>query len=433
MSKLGFILYLVFTFSWFTHLTSRVPALGEIRFDMGLIIAIFVLSLLSISNKLSNPDDKTKWAIAALLLYVIFTIPFVEWPGSVVNNLQTWPKYLVFYYFTVTLVGTESRLKIFLWVFLLLQMFRVAEPLYLNITQGYWGSRASMSDWESMDRLAGAPHDLVNPNGLAFVILTIFPFLYYFRPLSLLTNAIFFAVTPVLIHALILTGSRSGMLGMGVCLFAIIYNSKRRSLSLVAIVPVAFITLISMSGDFKDRYVSLFDPTAKNAGTVGGRIEHMNDDLELSLRKPIFGHGLGTSTEASSHFSGRYQISHNLYTEIAIELGFIGLAIFVFYIINIYRNVLLTSRRIDPSLPNTFLTSFQKGLLCWLVMNTFFSMASYGLSNYEWYLFGGLSVALLVIYNDHIQAADSAKTSRPEKIPDKKRHFRIFRTHHLSV
>lgn len=28
----------------------------------------------------------------------------------------------------------------------------------------------------------------------------------------------------------------------------------------------------------------------------------------------------------------------------------------------------------------------------WLLMNILFSFASYGLSSYEWYLFGGLSV-----------------------------------------
>jgi hypothetical protein len=30
----------------------------------------------------------------------------------------------------------------------------------------------------------------------------------------------------------------------------------------------------------------------------------------------------------------------------------------------------------------------------WLAMNIVFSFASYGLSSYEWYLFGGLSVVL---------------------------------------
>jgi hypothetical protein len=30
----------------------------------------------------------------------------------------------------------------------------------------------------------------------------------------------------------------------------------------------------------------------------------------------------------------------------------------------------------------------------WLAMNVVFSLVSYGLSSYEWYLFGGLSVVL---------------------------------------
>ena len=47
----------------------------------------------------------------------------------------------------------------------------------------------------------------------------------------------------------------------------------------------------------------------------------------------------------------------------------------------------------------------------WLVMNVVFSFASYGLSSYEWYLFGGLSVVLQRIAEhetpEELQAKDS--------------------------
>lgn len=404
MNRLAFLLYLFFLFSWFTHLTSRLPFLGQVRFDLILIGAIFIASTISIissSKKQSVTGDKTTWALTLLIAYVTFTVPLVEWPGSSFENLQQWPKYLAFYYFTVVLVVTERRLKIFLAAFIALQIFRIAEPLYLHITEGYWGSTAFMRNWEYMNRLAGAPHDFINPNGLAFVIISIFPFLFYFRSLSFTSGVVCLMALSMSIYALILTGSRSGMLGLGVCLAAIIYHSKRKSLSAVVIIPVALLVLFSLSGDLRDRYVSIFDPTAKNADTAEGRLESLQYDLELSLRRPVFGHGLGTSTEASSHFIGRYQPSHNLYGEVAIELGLLGLALFLFYMKGIFQNVLLVSKNIISSSQNKFISSSQKAIICWLIMNVFFSFASYGLSSYEWYLFGGMSVVLLRICNEY--------------------------------
>jgi O-antigen ligase len=412
MNRLAFLLYLFFLFSWFTHLTSRLPFLGVIRFDLILIGAIFIASTISIvssSKKQSSTGDRTTHALTLLIVYVIFTIPLVEWPGSSLDNFQQWLKYLAFYYFTVTLVGTEKRVKIFLAIFIALQTFRVAEPLYLHITEGYWGSTAFMRDWEYMNRLAGAPHDVINPNGLAFVIISIFPFLFYFRLVSFTTGVICLLAMSMSMYALILTGSRSGMLGLGVCLAVIIYNSKRKFLSAAVIIPVALLVLFSLSGDLSDRYISIFDPTARNADTAEGRLESLKHDLELSLRRPVFGHGLGTSTEASSHFTGRYQPSHNLYAEVAIELGLLGLALFLFYLKGIFQNVLLISKNIISSPQNKFISSCQKAMLCWLIMNVFFSFASYGLSSYEWYLFGGLSIALLKICNGRI--------SSPQKKP----------------
>src|SRR5262249_35292679 len=121
-----------------------------------------------------------KWLLI-LLVYSILTVPFVEWPGSVIKvGLPNFIKAIVFYYFTIAFVKTERDLKLLIVVFLAGQVFRVLEPLYLNVTQGYFGSQASMAGGtESLDRLSGGPYDVVNPNGLAFIICTALSLLYF--------------------------------------------------------------------------------------------------------------------------------------------------------------------------------------------------------------------------------------------------------------
>ena len=43
-------------------------------------------------------------------------------------------------------------------------------------------------------------------------------------------------------------------------------------------------------------------------------------------------------------------------------------------------------------LHDSYLMRVANAMVVWLLMNIFFSFASYGLSSYEWYLFAGLSV-----------------------------------------
>jgi O-antigen ligase len=132
-----------------------------------------------------------------------------------------------------------------------------------------------------------------------------------------------------------------------------------------------------------------------SAGTAQGRTQGILDTFEVALRKPLFGHGLGTSREANANFGRSDQPAHNLYAEVAEELGFVGLVIFLCLISSIIKNFVAVSRLLN-SRPGQerFLISLNNAMQVWLLMNIVFSLASYGLSSYEWYLFGGFSVVL---------------------------------------
>ena len=46
------------------------------------------------------------------------------------------------------------------------------------MTNAYWGDAAHIGGGEFLNRLSGAPSDVINPNGLAFVIIIALPFMY---------------------------------------------------------------------------------------------------------------------------------------------------------------------------------------------------------------------------------------------------------------
>ena len=392
----GFWLYLIFVISWFLHLTARVPSLGAVRFDLLLVIATTALSFGNMDSRAeSEQRSKISWALVALTLYCVITIPLVQWPGSVVKfGFEAYVKAVVFYFFTVHFVTTERRLRWLLLVFVLCQSFRILEPVYLHVTTGYWGSFASMANWEYMNRLAGAPYDVINPNGLAFVILTVLCFVHYLWTGNWLGRIAYLVVVPISLYALVLTGSRSGMVGLAVVFVSVWLKSRRKLL--LALVAVIAIPLAAprMSGDLVDRYVSIVDSSAKNAGTVTSRIDFLKKSFDVALRAPLFGHGLGGSREALANFGGIDRPAHNLYAEVALELGFLGLGIFLFFLWTVARELWMHQKQWRSAARAPTIVRTGDALFVFMVMNLVFSLASYGLTSYEWYLLAGLTQVL---------------------------------------
>lgn len=390
--SLGFNLYLVFTVSWFLHMGSRLPVLGAIRFDLLLVAALAAIAVGAQGVPRGPLSATDKW-LRILITYALLTVPFVEWPGSVIRHgLEALIKAAVFYYFTIAFVDTEARLRKFLVVFSACQLFRVMEPLYLHVTEGYWGSTASMANWETLDRLSGAPSDIVNPNGLAFVICTVLPFLYFGASLSWRFALVAAVGGPLSIYALMLTGSRTGFLGLLVIAAGILIKSRQRAVFLVSAFLVGVGGFPMLSADMQDRYLSIIGMGEKNEGTAEGRWTGVMINFEVAMRRPLFGHGLGTSREANANFGKDDQPAHNLYAEAAQELGFIGMILFVFFMKTIVNGFAECKRVFSQVDQQAFLTRVVDALQVWLWLNIVFSFASYGVTSFEWYLLAGLSV-----------------------------------------
>ncbi|MBP7279661.1 MAG: O-antigen ligase family protein [Sedimentibacter sp.] len=396
MNNIGFKLYIIFIISWFLNLPNRIVILGDIRFDMLLFSVIVLLAIYENINRPKITSNVIHNVAIILILYVILTIPFTEWPGSVLKyGLVSFSKAVCFYYFTVIFINTEYKLKIMIATYILCQSYRVVEPLYLHMTQGYWGSAASMlGGMEVMPRLAGSPWDVLNPNGLAAVIISIMPFIISYSKLNWKMKINILLMMPLLIYALILTASRSGMIGAVMVFMYNIYISKKKYI----IIPIAALSILyiytNLTTNLQDRYLSIISSETKHSETAHGRISGSLAAAKLVLHKPIIGHGLGTSLEANANYGTIAQIPHNLFIEVGVELGTAGLAIylwFLYVIIKEFKNKLMINTAAQEA---SFLSQTCNGMIPWLIILIVFSLASYGLHTPNWYLFGGLTVVI---------------------------------------
>ncbi len=400
--NVAFYCFCVFIVSNFDRFAVRVKFLGQIHIDF--LLAAVTLAAILLAERKANarsgpavPLDPVARRLWFLLAYIVVTIPFVEWPGSVLHNLPGYLKSVCFFYFVVATVDTTRKLRILLAVYTASQLWRVVEPLYMHLRSGYWGDFTSLGNWEYMDRLSGSPFDIINPNGLGFVIVMTLPLLQFLvRPDTPVRRALWIGIASAMCYALVLSASRSGFLALVFQGLFLIWRSKQRATWLTVAVVGGLLALVLMTDLQRERYVSIFSHKAKGGDTAELRITGVIGDFKVSLRRPFFGHGLGTSQEANANFRGTEMLSHNLYTETAEELGYVGL-IFVLALIWSFLRACRTAQRASSAMAATderlkFLHSVAVALVIIVAADLFYSFAAYGLSEPYWYFIGGLSV-----------------------------------------
>jgi O-antigen ligase len=393
----------LFTVSYFLHLTSRFPTLGEYRLDLLLGTATLLSIFLQHGLDCLRLSENTSRRLNFFLLYIFLSLPFVTWPGSVIKlHLLDWIKVALFYVLVVGAIRTDKQLRLLLFVFLTCQVVRVLEPFYLHLTTGYWGDVAfssSSGTMTALNRLSGAPHDIVNANQLAWVIVTTVPFVFYLIwPWGLKGKLISAALLFPSIKALMLTGSRSGLLSLGAVVVGMLWFSKEKLrnfiICFIVLIPLLFLQLGQLAPELRTRYLSLVDSTVAGADTAQGRVNALIKQVGTIINNPLFGNGLGTSRETNWNvMGGSSQITHNLYIEILQETGIIGLSLFIIYIFSIIgslRNALklLTEKNYSSS---DWLARLTIATLVWIFMNVFYSLSCFGLSSWEWYFFGGIA------------------------------------------
>ena len=415
-----FIFYVLLAHLAVTMLTlgSRIPGFGIIRPTLTFVAFIwgwwFWVGLRTeVTSGISTPWGRR---LAILIAVSILSLPFTKYPGSVLNQgLPSLIKVASFLFFCMFLCTTWQRLRTFVWAWVGCQIFRVMQPVFMHVTMGYWGDSAYMGEGDFLNRLAGAPGDIVNPNGLGFIVASVLPFLHYLvmsQPRQRMLKLAYVLILAGMLYGLVLTGSRSAMLALAIDVLMIAWRSKHRLLVFSLIGITAAIAVNYMSADLIDRYESLVSDNTRNASTRQGRVSGAIGDFEFGLTRPVFGYGLGTSHEANWNMKHDRYISHDMYAETTIELGLVGLGILISYLAAIVGAVGESRKYLARAPPQAdgyvFLSSLTSALRVWVPMAIIFFFAQYGLREPDWYLMGGIAGALWMLSKKAAESGDAA-------------------------
>jgi O-antigen ligase len=329
-----------------------VPGFGsiplvKISFALAVIAALRAGKLRNAVRVLSLRGARP--AIAFLCLAVV-SILFSVWKSQTLLDLQSAVIFLIALVVLVKIVQAPRDLER-----LLLGLAVAGVLLTCATVANFAGGRAVISGW--------------NSNDIAYCLVTLLPILLMQREgRSRLVGVLIVGASLLMVVAIFLTGSRGGVVGLGVVVVALAAfplrfnrNGNLKSLSLGAtalrLVPIVIAasvlwahlpsatteriaTLEHLSGDYN------LSETSEDS-----RMLIWRRDLILALKRPI-GYGLGTAPAVDWMFGqGHYMTAHNSLIQVFLELGVLGLILYVTAYYRAWRGLaaVITVHRTRPT------------------------------------------------------------------------------------
>jgi putative inorganic carbon (hco3(-)) transporter len=254
-----------------------------------------------------------------------------------------------------TIEGSVIVLMAFVTLIKITQSMRDVETMLLALV----GCAISLTIGVLVNYAGGRAHinDNFDPNDIAYVLDTLLPIVIaYGVAHSRRRKWLAYGLALTMILVILLTGSRGGAIGLGVValfLFAYPLNFSKTGelrgialggtvVKLTLLVVLGVVVWGKLPGDTRDRLETLMDlqhdynadPHSNASRTVLWR-----RDIELTLQRPI-GYGAGSAPAVDGRLAGGwYRTAHNSFVQAFVELGVLGLVLFVSVYVRTWREL----------------------------------------------------------------------------------------------
>lgn len=338
---------------------------------------------------------QTRW----LLLFtgsILLSIPFSYWIGHAVSTFVEMLKILGFYIMIAHLVDTRKKLRIFLWLYVILIAY-----VGVGALRGYYAGKLLFA--QGIDRAVGATSAGGGENELGTTMASVLPL---FIVLLLVDRRLwrkFLALAGIGIAAwcMVFTGSRASLLGCLAGLTYLWWISKHRVLVGVAGVLLLVTAFALMPAEYQGRYGTI--TSGQLDGSSMSRLVVWMTGLHMFIDRPIFGVGAGCfgTAHAMAYSVGRknWLESHSLYIQVIAELGLVGAICFFTMLAQFLKLNRQTARLVarlgrDWRWESAVLAALFAGFLVLIVSGVF----GHSLYRRTWYIYAALGLAVYRIY-----------------------------------
>lgn len=344
----------------------------------------------------SGIRGRTPWATdrslalaIALLGWALLTAPLSVWPsGSLELITGLFAKSIVVFVLVATLLDTTERLRRFAVALTVLSV-PIALTAITHYVQGEFLARSV-----AVNRIQGFAAPLTgNPNDLALTLSMILPitaalaFLTRSRRAAALLAAV--AVTQVI--AIVSTFSRGGFVAL--CVLAVVGLARRwhqGQHSTTALAAIALAAALPLCAPTYWRHLTTIAATrADPTGSAQERIRDMKATTAVVARSPVLGAGIGMNVLALNAERGSsWRQVHNVYLQLAADLGVPGLILFVWLFRCCWRATTITCTGATGGL-RRLARGIRGGLLAFGVAALFHPVAYH----FYFYTLAGMAVA----------------------------------------
>jgi putative inorganic carbon (hco3(-)) transporter len=341
ISKILLFFFCGYVIAWYLQIGYRIQPLGAIRFEF-----IYAATLILIAFFFTPRIDTDCPIIPYVILYfiaIIVQVPFSsDFDMSFNIFIDRIVKFAFMAFFIVAFVRSPLHLKFFLAAFLLACLKMGQEGLIGRITGGLiWENQGVM-------RLHGSTPLYDHPNSFAGMALGTLPFIYYlWSHVNRYIKIILVAIAILSMNIVVYTGSRTGYVGLIVFLTFIFTKSKDKMKIFMALLLIIIICIPFVPSDYIERFESIFTGKEKEGSSTEARIEILRDAWQIFIEHP-FGVGVAAFPKVRMETFGRSQDTHNLYLEIATNLGIQGLIVvllFFYKMLSVLKTIRLSARR----------------------------------------------------------------------------------------
>ncbi len=307
------------------------PWLGDLHVErIYMLFTIAAWTVYPYKRWLPNPQHAAYCGFALAVLACWVVSPFSDYGQPVVEN---WFKIAVFYFLLVTTVHDEDGLRHVAVGFL-----AVMGLYLLHSFREYLSGRHTYR--MGIARMIGVDQSLGDPNSFGASIVFALPIATAVWKAGLggrLGRFLLLGYVGLSSLCVLLTGSRSSLLGLMVWFLIIIWRTRYRTAALVAFAAASPLAFVALPESLQTRFETIINPEVgpKNAQESGeGRLLGLTTGFRLWASNPLNGVGPGAWRPAT----GSKIESHNLYGQLMGELGALGVVTFAAILVCFWAN-----------------------------------------------------------------------------------------------
>ncbi len=363
------------------------PWLGDLRIErVYMLLTLATWTVYPKKRWLPNPQHAAYLALAFSVLMCWAMSPYAEQGQPVVED---WFKIIVFYFLLVTTIHDEDGLKQIVVGFL-----AVMGLYLLHSFREYLGGRYKFR--MGIARMVGVDDTLGDPNSFGASIVFALPIVVAIWRSGLgglRGRWLLLGYVGLSSLCILLTGSRSSLLGLLVWFCLIIWGTRYRFLALGSFAVAAPLAFFALPESLQTRFETIINPEVGPANakeSSEGRIQGLLNGLTLLQANPLNGVGPGAWRPAT----GSPIESHNLFGQLMGELGFAGIFSFLTLLACYWINfrAMKRLRQQFPEWENDLLFTLPSAIAVGIFLLLFMGNFGHNLFRFTWLWYGGFLI-----------------------------------------